>query len=125
MSLGINMDGKPVTIGDLVTCVGTVVSYTGSGSTAIVTVAPINNTSSTFTAQANTMMSVAHPYDTTHTASNMAGGWFGLAGNQVSVSGRVTAVNGSDSTATLTVTLLNSGASVTFPAHSCRNTAGQ
>lgn len=112
-----NQNGGTVNIGDLVTIKGTVVSYTGSGGTAQVTVQPYLTTS-TFVAQANDMQAEAHPSDASHTATGISGQFFGVAGDHVSVLGKVTAISGSGNTATLTVTLTTSGLSISVPSGS-------
>lgn len=111
-----NADGKVVAVNDEVSILGLVVSLTGSGGTAVVTVQPLLTTS-TITANANDMNAVDHPNDSDHVATSISGKHFGQAGERVSVLGTVTAVSGS----TLTVLLCASGGSVTVPAGSCRS----
>ena len=110
-----NQDGKVVTINDYVTITGLVVSFTGSGGTALVVV-ETSLTIATFTAQANDMNAVQHSADAAHAATSISGKNFGAAGDLVSVLGNVTAISGSGNTALLTVTLETSGLSIIVPA---------
>jgi hypothetical protein len=59
--------------------------------------------------------------DATHTAVSQDGHHFGVAGDQVSVLGIVTAISGSGNTATLTITLTKSGASINVPSGACNS----
>jgi hypothetical protein len=68
----------------------------------------------TFVASAQDMKAPDFAADATHTAVSQDGHHFGVAGDQVSVLGIVTAISGSGN-ASLTVQLTNSGTSVTVP----------
>lgn len=115
-----NQDGKVVNINDYVTITGLVVSFTGSGGTALVVV-ETSLTIATFTAQANDMNAVQHSADAAHAATSISGKNFGAAGDLVSVLGNVTAISGSGNTASLSVVLKTSGNTVTVPAGACRS----
>ena len=115
----ISSTGKVINVGDQVSVFATVVSYTGVGGTARVTV-QTPWTSATFVANANDMNAVEHPNDASHTALSFNGGKnFGLNGNQVTVLGTVTAISGSGVTASLSIQLVTSLATIVAPAGSC------
>lgn len=119
MNTGMNINGKTVSVNDSVSILGKVVSVSGTGSLATVTVQPPTAPASgQFNAQAYDMESVLQPLDANHVARSISGNSFGAAGDDVSVLGVVTAISGSGQTASLTVTLKNSGASITVPAGS-------
>lgn len=112
MSTGINIDGKTVSVNDQVSIIGKVVSVSGSGSLATVTVQfPL--AASTNTAKGYDCQSVEFPVDGNHTARSIFGNAFGTAGDDITVMGTVTAISGSGITALLTVTLKSSGNSIT------------
>ena len=71
----------------------------------------------TFVASAQDMKAPDFAADATHTAVSQDGHYFGVAGDQVSVLGIVTAISGS----TLTITLTNSGLSVLVPSGACNS----
>jgi hypothetical protein len=113
-----NKNGKVVNIGDHVSCTAKVVSYTGSGSLATVTVqAPLD--AGTFSIQANDATAVEQPNDASHTAVSLSGNFFGVKGDDLTVLGLVTAISGSGLTATLTVTLITSLLSITTASGNC------
>jgi hypothetical protein len=119
MSTGTNINGKFVSVNDSVSILGKVVSVSGTGSLAVVTVQPPTAPASgQFNAKANDMEAVQHTVDASHPALSIDGKAFGLVDNDVSVLGVVTAISGSGQTASLTVTLKTSGASITVPAGS-------
>jgi len=115
-----NANGKVVNAGDRVTVQGRVASYSGSGSTAQVTV-EVPWSANTFVASAQDMKAPDFAADATHTAVSQDGHHFGVAGDQVSVLGIVTAISGSGNTAILTVTLIRSGLSVLVPSGACNS----
>lgn len=120
MATGINKNGSTVSVNDQVSILGSVVSYTGSGSLASVTVqTPL--APSTVVVTANDCQSVDHPLDSSHTAVSISGKYFGLSGNSVSILGVVTAISGSGITALLTVKLKSSSASIIVPAGACQS----
>jgi len=104
-------DGKIVNVNDQVSIVGLVVSVSGTGSLAVITVETAL-TPNTFAAQANDMNAV----QTEGVAKSISGKAFGFAGDQVSVLGRVSAISGSGNTAALSVVLKTSGNTITVPA---------
>jgi len=117
MATGININGKSVSVNDSVSILGKVVSVSGTGSLATVTVQPPTAPASgQFNAKANDMSAVQT--DPASPAISIWGKAFGTAGDDVSVLGVVTAITGSGQNASLTVTLKTSGASVTVPAGS-------
>lgn len=111
-----NADGKVVSVNDQVTIIGIVTGVSGSGGSATITVMP-NCTATTISASGNDMNAVQGPADASHPATSIAGKNFGT-GDNVSVLGKVTAISGSGQFATLTVTLITSGGSVTVPSGS-------
>lgn len=117
MATGINIDGKTVSVGDRVTIVGRISSLSGSDQNTSVAVQPFLTTS-TFTANALDV------YTTEGTSCGPAHGNVLTAGNSCTVTGVVTAISGSGVTALLTVTLSNSGTSVSgIPAGSAHSFA--
>lgn len=115
-----SQDGKVVSVNDAVSIVGLVVSVVGSGGLAQVTV-ETDLTTATFVCAANDCQAVEHSADAAHPATSIAGKHFGVAGNQVSVMGRVASITGSGNTASLTVTLKSSGANIVVPAGAVRS----
>jgi hypothetical protein len=113
-----NQDGKVVNINDRVSIGGKVVSLTGAGSIAQITVQPTTGIVN-FVARANDMQAV----DATGAATGINGQFFGTVGDSVTVLGVVTAISGSGVNAILTVTLKTSQASIQAPAGSCRSVA--
>lgn len=116
----LNTNGKPVSVGDSVSIIGTVVSFTGTGPKAQVTV-QTQWTTATFVAQANDMNAVQHSADASHPCTSISGKAFGAANDAVTVLGKVTAISGSGETAILTVTLTTSQASISVPAGACQS----
>lgn len=109
-------NGKAINVGDLVSVGGFVVSYTGTGGTAQVTIA-VNWQSASFVAQANDCQAANQFSDSSHQCTSISGAYFGAAGDPVTALGKVTAISGSNGPgASLTITLTNSGLSVTVPA---------
>lgn len=122
----INVNGQVVNVGDEVSCPGTVVSASGSGFTALVTVqTPL--AAGTVVAQAKDMNSTENveaqgtvaDSASTYPCSSFNGNNFGKAGDQVTILGTVTAISGSGNTALLTVKLVSSGNSISIPAGAC------
>lgn len=114
-----NADGKVVAVNDQVTIIGLVTNLSGSGGGATVTVMP-NCTATTISASARDMNAVPGAFDVSRLATSIAGKSFGI-GDNVSVLGKVTAISGSGQFASLSVTLINSGSSVTVPSGSTRS----
>lgn len=107
MATGINKNGNTVNVGDHVSIIGKVVSYTNSGSKATVTVqSPLDT--GTYAIQANDARSESHSADSTHTAVSYNGFYYGVAGDNITVMGLVTAISGSGVNAVLTVQLISS-----------------
>lgn len=122
MATGTNKNGQTVSVNDQVSILAKFVSLTGSGSLATVTAQPQLSTS-TISVKAYDCQCVSHPADSSHVARSISGQAFGVAGNDLSILGTVTAITGSGVTALLTVTLKSSGNSVTVPAGSCQSFA--
>jgi hypothetical protein len=120
MATGINKNGGAVNVGDHVSIVGKVVSFTGSGSKATVTVqSPLD--SGTYTIQGNDANSAQYDYNgnTTsadsadlHAVLSLSGKHYGVAGDNITVMGWVTAISGSGVNAVLTVQLVTSQNSI-------------
>jgi hypothetical protein len=118
MATGINRNGGVVNVQDRVSITAKVVSYTGSGSLASVTVqAPLD--AGTFVIKANDAFAVEQPSDSLHTAVSFEGNWYGVKGDDITVLGLVTAISGSSVNALLTVTLISSLTSITTAAGNC------
>ena len=112
MATGINIDGKAVNVNDQVSIIAKVVSVSGSGSLATVTVQfPL--AAGTNSVQANDAQAVFQPADATHVARGINGQPYGALRDDITVLGTVTAISGSGVTALLTVTLKSSGNSIT------------
>jgi ribosomal 30S subunit maturation factor RimM len=119
-------NGNVINLFDNVSCQGMISSITGSGALALVTVLPLLTTS-TVVVQANDCRAVQHaeplPGQTdaasTYPATGIAGMYFGVAGEQVTILGTVTAITGTGNTALLTVTCASSGRSIVVPSGSC------
>ena len=95
--------------------VAKVVSVTGTGSLAVVTVqAPYD--ASTFNVQANDCGAVQQLNDANHVALSVDGKSYGTAGDDISPRGVVTGISGSGQNALLTVKLSASGNSITTAA---------
>lgn len=111
-------NGQVISVNDQVTIKGLVVSYTGSGGTALVTVETVL-TPNTFVCQANDAQAVLHTADAAHSATSISGEYTGAAQDLISPLGRVTAISGRGNTALLTVTLKTSNLSIQVPAGAC------
>lgn len=122
MATGINKNGQVVSVNDQVSIVAKYVSQTGSGSLATVT-AQTPLATSTISVKAYDCQSETHQADSSHTARSISGQAFGVAGNNITILGTVTAISGSGNTALLTVTLKSSGNSVIVPAGVCQSFA--
>jgi hypothetical protein len=114
MATGTNKNGKTVSVNDHVSIVAKVVSVSGSGSLASV-VAQAPRDPSTFTCEANDCVAVQQLADDSHPAVSIVGKRYGTAGDDITVLGVVTAITEAPfgQNAVLTVTLINSLASIT------------
>lgn len=118
MATGISKNGKVINVQDRVSIVSKVVSVAGSGSLASVTLqAPLD--AGTYIAQANDCGAVQHSNDASHLAVSVDGKSYGVAGNDVTARGLVTAISGSGITAVLTVVLSVSQTTITTLAGNC------
>ena len=89
---GFNKNGGVVNVGDHVSITAKVVSYTGSGSNAAVTAqAPLD--SGTISIRANDANAVEQPSDSLHTAVSFGGNYYGVAGDDLTILGVVTAIS--------------------------------
>lgn len=108
-------NGTIVAVNAHVSVIGKVVSVSGSGSLATVTVqAPYD--ASTFNIQANDAVAVEQQADANHVARDMEGTPYGKAGDDLTARGIVTGITGSGQNAVLTVKLAVSGNSITTAA---------
>ena len=116
-----NQDGKQVNINDRVSIGGLVVSFTGAGSIALVTVQPLTSTV-TFVAQANDMQA-RQGSNVADLCTSISGKAFGIVNDPVTVLGYVTAITNPQlgNQAVLTVTLATSGLSINVNAGSVRS----
>ena len=111
MSTGINKNGGVVSVNDHVAITAKVVSYTGSGSLASVTVqAPLD--ASTFLIKANDAEAVLQFEDANHTCISRSGYTYGVKGDDITPRGVVTAISGSGINAVLTILLSSSQTSI-------------
>jgi hypothetical protein len=111
MATGIDKNGVTVKVNAHVSIIGKVVSVSGSGSLAVVTVqAPLD--AGTFNAVANDCGAVEHTSDASHPAVSVDGKPYGLVGNDLTARGVVTAISGSGLNAVMTVKLSASGTSI-------------
>ena len=124
-SPALNRNGQIVNINDSVTCLATVVSFTGVGSTAQVT-AQTPLSASTVVIQANDAQAKQHvevqnAADSTNVYAclSISGMYYGKDGDELSILGTVTAISGSGNTALLSVKLVTSGATIIVPAGAC------
>ena len=108
-----NSNGKVVSVGDRVSIRGTITTV-GSGSNPDVTIQPPLS-ASTFVAKARDIRTPEC------TAPGPAQGNAATVGNPCTATGLVTAVTGSGNTATLTVTLSDSGSSISIVAGACNS----
>jgi len=112
----INKNGKAVNINDAVSIIGKVVSVSGIGSRASVTVqAPLDP--GTFVIQSNDAYAVQQEYDSTspdalYPAVSIDGKHYGQAGDDLTALGVCTAISGSGLNAILTVLLKTSQTSI-------------
>lgn len=124
MATGINKNGKTVSVNDAVSIIGKVVSVSGSGSLASVTVqSPLD--AGTFNIRANDayavqqQASILNAPDVTHAAVSIDGKNYGVAGDDLTILGVVTAISGSGVNAVLSVLLKTSQTSITTAAGNC------
>ena len=116
-AIGIN--GQAINIGDSLSVVGLVLSQSGTGSTALITVETAWSPA-TLVAQAADMQAVEHSADANHTAISFSGKNFGQPQDQVTVLiETVTSIVGNSNTARVTGTLVTSQMPVTVPAGVC------
>jgi hypothetical protein len=121
MATGIGKNGQVVSVNDHVSIVAKVVSVSGTGSLATVTVqAPLDT--STFSIQSNDAAAVQQLSDANHVCRSTDGKPYGTAGDDITVRGVVTAISGSGQNATLTVKLANSQTSITTAAGNVSST---
>ena len=108
-------NGFTVSVNSHVSIVAKVVSLTGTGSLAVVTVqAPYD--ASTFNIIAYDAAAVQQLNDANHVALSVDGKSYGTAGDDISPRGVVTGISGSGQNALLTVKLSASGNSITTAA---------
>ena len=113
MATGINKNAGTVNVGDHVSIVGKVVSFTGSGSKATVTVQ-----SPQYDYNGNTTSADSADL---HAVLSLSGKHYGVAGDNITVMGRVTAISGSGVNAVLTVQLVTSQNSINTAAGNCNS----
>jgi hypothetical protein len=121
----LNANGQVINIGDQVSIIATVVSTAPFGSTvpsglAMVT-AQTAWSNATFIHQGNDAKAVQQLNDAAHPALSITGKNYGAAGDQETVAGTVTAVSGSGNTASVSVKLITSGATIVVPAGVCNS----
>ena len=115
MANGVNKNGGTVSTNAHVSIVAKVVSVSGSGSLATVTVqAPYD--ASTFNIVAHDAAAVQQLNDANHVALSVDGKSYGTAGDDLTARGVVTGITGSGQNALLTVKLSTSGNSITTAA---------
>lgn len=115
MAVGTDKNGFTVSVNSHVSIVAKVVSVSGSGSLATVTVqAPCD--ASTFNIVAHDAAAVQQLNDANHVALSVDGKSYGTAGDDISPRGVVTGITGSGQNAVLTVKLAVSGNSITTAA---------
>lgn len=116
-----NQNGKQVNVNDRVSIGGTVISFTGSGGQALVTVQPLTSIA-TFVAQANDMQA-RQGSGAADLCTSISGKRFGTLMNPVTVLGVVTAITNPQLgvQAILSVTLETSGMSISVNAGSVRS----
>lgn len=103
----INKNGFVVNVQDHVSIIAKVVSVSGSGSKATVTVqSPFD--AGTYNIQANDANAVEHQTDASHVAVSFGGKPYGVSGNDITVLGLVTSISGSGQNAILSVLLVSS-----------------
>ena len=108
-------NGVTIAVNAHVSIIAKVVSLTGTGSLAVVTVqAPFD--AGTFNVIAHDCGAVQHLNDASHVALSVDGKPFGLVGNDLTARGVVTGISGNGQNAILTVKLNVSGNSITTAA---------
>ena len=107
MSTAFNIDGKPVSVGDRVSAIAVITAVSGTGINTTLTLQPplLSTTIS---------VSILDIYTIEGISCGAAQGNPAIVGNDCTVIGLVTAISGSGNTASLTVQLSRSGASVTL-----------
>ena len=111
----INKNGFVVNVQDHVSIIAKVVSVSGSGSKATVTVqSPFD--AGTYNIQANDANAVEHQTDASHVAVSFGGKPYGVSGNDITVLGLVTSISGSGQNAILSVLLVSSLTTITTAA---------
>ena len=111
MAVGTDKNGFTVSVNSHVSIVAKVVSVSGSGSLATVTVqAPYD--ASTFNIVAHDAAAVQQLNDANHVALSVDGKSYGTAGDDLTARGVVTGISGSGQNAILTVKLAVSGNSI-------------
>lgn len=120
MATGLNASGQTVSVNDHVSITAKVVSFTGSGATAVVTVQAPQD-AGTFSIQGNDCFCVEQPADVSHTVRSLSGNAYGVKGDDITVLGLVTAISGSGQSALLTVKLISSLNSITTAAGNCNS----
>lgn len=122
MSNAYNIDGKVVNVGDAVSIVGVCVATSGTAQPLTCTIQPdLAPASGQFNCAANDCNATQHLADTNHPARSASGKPFGGLNDDVTVMGVVTAISGLGNTASLTITLKNSGLSISVPSGSCHS----
>jgi hypothetical protein len=102
-----NLDGNVVNVGDRVSAIGVITAVSGTGVNTTLTIQP--------PLKASTIsVSILDIYTIEGISCGAAQGNSAIVGNDCTVIGIVTAISGSGNTATLTVQLSRSGASVTL-----------
>jgi hypothetical protein len=120
-----NANGQAINVGDQVSIIATVISTAPFGTTVPSSLATVTAgtalTPATFTHQGNDAAAVQHSVDAAHPALSITGKAYGAAGDQEVVLGTVTAITGSGDTASVSVKLITSGATVVVPAGVCNS----
>ncbi len=123
MTTGTSYDNANIQVGDQISCMGGVVSITGSApSKATVVVAEISD-GNQFTCQAQDVTCVQHALTPGAGVGMSMNGKYLDAGDRVTVNGLVHAISGSGLTAQLTVVWDHSGLTSTVSAGSCHSNA--
>jgi hypothetical protein len=121
----LNSNGQQINIGDQVSIQATVVSTAPFGSTVPSGLATVTSgtalTPATFTHNGNDAAAVQHSIDSAHVALSDTGKAYGAAGDFCTPKGTVTAISGSGDTASVSVKLITSGATVVVPAGVCNS----
>ena len=116
-----SQQGKVINVNDRVSINSLVISFTGSGGKALVTLQPLTSIND-YVAQANDC-NARQGSSIADLCTSISGKAFGTAGNPVTALGYVTAITNPQlgNQALLTVTLATSGFSVVVPAGSCQS----